>query len=294
MTSHYFVRLKYCFSLEWTIPGPMFGTELHHCIASGLLERVKQLVNGGANINMIDDGHTALMLACACGRNSGDTSIVEYLVGKGANVAIKNVEGMTAVLCSAARSVDLVKYLIEHGGSLTDRCSKGRTLLHYAVRRGSLPMVKYLLSSEGGANISEIDGDGCTALLLAEEPMMVKWLLEYGGADITDVDNMGRSVWGCPSFPSFTLYRTESSEMFRTMVLHEEPPAWLLEELPGSFKRIAEDGERLRARLPAHLAQRRIFVDSHCCHLLSPLLDLVHGYAELTTDELWATKLHKK
>jgi hypothetical protein len=57
------------------------------------------------------------------------------------------------------------------------------------------------------------------------------------------------------------------------------------------LQRIVQDGTRLRARLPAYLAQRRALVDAHC-PLLPPLEDLVHGYNEpTTTEELWATGL---
>jgi hypothetical protein len=55
-----------------------------------------------------------------------------------------------------------------------------------------------LLSSEGGASISETDDEGNTALLLATRecyPTIVQWLLEYGDAEITDTDNKGETVW---------------------------------------------------------------------------------------------------
>jgi ankyrin repeat protein len=42
----------------------MNNHELHECAKSGILERVKQLVEGGANIEELDDGgKTALMWA---------------------------------------------------------------------------------------------------------------------------------------------------------------------------------------------------------------------------------------
>jgi hypothetical protein len=46
---------------------------------------------------------------------------------------------------------------------------------------------------------------GKTALLLAARgyciPAIVQWLLEYGGADITDTDNEGTSVWSVLGLP---------------------------------------------------------------------------------------------
>jgi hypothetical protein len=79
--------------------------------------------------------------------------------------------------------------------------------------------------------------------------------------------------------------------MLRVMVLHGGPSESLTTKLPPPFQRIVQDGARLRARLPAYLAQRRALLDAHC-PLLPPLRDLVHGYDEpTTTDELWATGL---
>jgi hypothetical protein len=54
---------------------------------------------------------------------------------------------------------------------------------------------------------------------------------------------------------------------------------------------VVEEGARLRAALPAYLAQRRALLDVHC-PLLPPLRTMVYGYEEpTTTDEVWATGL---
>jgi hypothetical protein len=54
---------------------------------------------------------------------------------------------------------------------------------------------------------------------------------------------------------------------------------------------VVQEGARVRARLPAYLAQRRALLDAHC-PLIAPLQDLVHGYEmPPTTDELWPTGL---
>jgi hypothetical protein len=79
--------------------------------------------------------------------------------------------------------------------------------------------------------------------------------------------------------------------MLRVMLLHGGPPDSLTAELAPPFQRIVQDGARLRARLPAYLAQRRALLGANC-PLLPPLHDLVHGYEmPTTTDELWATGL---
>jgi hypothetical protein len=80
--------------------------------------------------------------------------------------------------------------------------------------------------------------------------------------------------------------------MLCVMVLYGGPPESLAQDLVPPFQQIVQDGARLRARLPAYLAQRRALLDAHC-PLLPPLLNLVaHGYEEpTTTGELWATGL---
>jgi hypothetical protein len=52
------------------------------------------------------------------------------------------------------------------------------------------------------------------------------------------------------------------------------------------------EGARLKAALPAYLAQRRALLDPHC-PLIAPLRDLVRGYdpERTTTEVLWATGL---
>jgi hypothetical protein len=174
-----------------------------------------------------------------------------------------------------------------------------------------------LHSSEGGANINEIDDAGNTVLLRAamnHNPKVVQWLLEYGNAQITDSNSVGDSVWteryGLPvmfkrayvksnehRMPTFKgdIVRDEDlvafAAMLRVMVLRGGPPESLTADLFPPFQEIVQDGARLRARLPAYLAERRAILDTHCL-LLPPLQALVHGYEEpTTTDELWATGL---
>jgi hypothetical protein len=138
---------------------------------------------------------------------------------------------------------------------------------------------------------------------------MVQWLLEYGGAQITDTNNAGDSVWTVEWHESLRdlfvyAYRpsvdgecipnenvVELTTMLRVMLLHGRPPECLEIDVAPPFHRIIQDGARLRARLPAYFVWRQALLDAYC-QLLPPLLDLVHGYEKhTTTDELWATGL---
>jgi ankyrin repeat protein len=299
--------------------------ELHRCAKFGDLEGVTELVEGGANMEEFDGtgGITALMRTCPKCRHD----IVVYLVEHGANAAHPDDHGVTAIhLACAHGNLPTAKYLLEHGARITDRDSEGKTALLHAAECESyvdqhlcLELIQYLLSSEGGVSITETDNDGNTALLLAAGidcyPVMVQWLLEYGGAQITETNKYGCTVWtvepyaGLPDFLRCAYVKKKGeyvsiddeyvpkkdivalTAMLRVMVLHGGPPESLVAELAPPLQQIVQEGARLRARLPAYLAQRRALLDAHC-PLLPPLRDLVHGYEEpTTTDELWATGL---
>jgi hypothetical protein len=86
---------------------------------------------------------------------------------------------------------------------------------------------------------------------------------------------------------------TAVTSLLRVMVLRGAPPEDLttLLHISPEHAQVVWDGARLKARLPAYLAQRRALLDAHC-PLIPPLRMLVHGYGEpTTTNELWVTGL---
>lgn len=146
----------------------MSNRQLHDRAAYGDFEGVRRLLEGGADMEETDDeGMTALMRACLAEENG----IAVYLVEHGANIsAHADDDGLTALHCACMAStkkndnLSLVKYLLEHGASNTERCHDGSTVLLCAM---TLDVLQYLLSSEGGASITETDDGGNTALLEA-------------------------------------------------------------------------------------------------------------------------------
>jgi hypothetical protein len=84
----------------------------------------------------------------------------------------------------------------------------------------------------------------------------------------------------------------EMTALLRVMVLKGAPPADLVSQLRPEHAQVVEEGMRLRAALPAYLAQRQALLDAHC-PLIAPLRALVRDYdpEPTTTEELWATGL---
>jgi hypothetical protein len=95
---------------------------------------------------------------------------------------------------------EVQKMLADGEALITDADDYGNTALLCATQEGSrsLPTLKWLLE-EGGARITERNHDCYSALLLAAACgsfTTCQWLLEHGGADIAEVTNAGETVWG--------------------------------------------------------------------------------------------------
>ena len=81
--------------------------------------------------------------------------------------------------------------------------------------------------------------------------------------------------------------------LMRVMQTRRSPPVvtGAANALLTAHVSLVQAAARLRARLPAYLAQRRAVLDAHC-PLLAPLRAIVTRYEEpTTTEELWATGL---
>jgi ankyrin repeat protein len=136
-------------------------SELHRCARFGDLERVKQLVAGGVDVEETErddnNGMTALSLASLYHHYE----IVVYLVEHGADVTHAGGVGKTALhWACGCNNLSSVIHLLEHGATITGTCMEGKTALLHAVYGGHLEVVQYLLSSKGGASISETDDAG--------------------------------------------------------------------------------------------------------------------------------------
>jgi len=88
--------------------------------------------------------------------------IADLLIAHGATVP----RGMLPRACRADVSrneLHRVGVLLGYGADVNDRSREGLTALHYAVRSGKLPLIRFLL--ERGADVNARDPDGLTPLL---------------------------------------------------------------------------------------------------------------------------------
>lgn len=188
-----------------------YGSELNRAVADQDIERVKELISKGENVNGKDsnyDGITPLFLAVEQGNleiaqtllnygakvNARDKSkqtpmmmldddaapeLVEALIGAGATVNVKDNEGDTPLIL-AARSVkaDVLKALIDSGAEVNAANNGGKTALMSAVESGDIEKVRLLILA--GAEVNARDKEGETAWEKTSEDAIEELLVSFG------------------------------------------------------------------------------------------------------------------
>jgi len=167
-------------------------TDLLDAAENGDLNKIKTLIQGGANIEVKGDNEFTPLIYAAY---NGYLDIVKYLVEKGANLEAKGDHGETPLIWASHKdNSDVVKYLIEKGANIEVIDDYGFTSLLWATDSATLVTVKSLV--EQGANIEVKDNDGETPLMVAVflgKIDIVKYLVE-AGANINVKDNNGKTV----------------------------------------------------------------------------------------------------
>lgn len=135
---------------------------LHIAIARGKLDKVKEELDKGANINSLaGDGLSTLQWSIV--RNP---EILEFLLKEGANPNTESFEGATAIMNAVqSNKMEHLKLLIENKADVNKQDKRGFTALHRAAEMGHVEIVKVLL--QNGAR-KELEAEGHTALSLAK------------------------------------------------------------------------------------------------------------------------------
>jgi hypothetical protein len=131
--------------LKSSLDSDMNGnTVLHLAAMEGQLDQVKSLIiEFPYELNRQNNaGETALFLSCA----RGHQQIVDFLLQKGANPNISNLEGACPCHIAAAMGYSqILQLLVGRGAFVNVLDDEGDSPLHYAVRESQLEAVVYLV-----------------------------------------------------------------------------------------------------------------------------------------------------
>ncbi|KAL8944464.1 MAG: hypothetical protein Q9211_000561 [Gyalolechia sp. 1 TL-2023] len=141
--------------------------------------RIQKTIRTYAASKLIDSqdgsGWTPLMIASSL--KEGD-ALVDLLLGKDADVNMKNYNGQTALhLCASKNNLDVARKLLSHKATARVKDKRGQLPLHRAAAVGSVPMVNLLLQNRSPLDATDIagytalhhaisEGHGDTALVL--------------------------------------------------------------------------------------------------------------------------------
>lgn len=168
--------------------GAQDGTELITAIAYQDLDKVKNLVEAGVDINYQEESAGATALILSAMYNFVD--MARYLIEKGADVSIQNRAGQTALMAAAGSSEEMFDLLVANGADMSVKSEDGTSAFTLSItgalsERVGLEIAKKLL--EMGANVDESfnsgAAEGYTCLMMAarnQRPDIVKFLAENG------------------------------------------------------------------------------------------------------------------
>lgn len=165
---------------------------LFYLIRKGDIEKVRQLVENGADLSQTDSGHMPIHVAAHCGRHD----IIKLIVEHGCNVDAKTVTKLQITplhLASYFGHLKVAQTLVELGANVEARNPNGWTPLRMAASEGHAEIVEFLLNS--GANCNSQCNEGVSPLHAAVNlgrKAAAKVLLRKG-ADVTCKEASGRT-----------------------------------------------------------------------------------------------------
>ena len=179
-----------------------YDTPLHHTTD---FDTVVWLVDAGASGSAPNDsGDTALHYAVDHGTES--IRVVEFLLARGADVNVKNINGFTPL--HLALNLDMVRFLLDSGSYVNAQTNNGDTILHRMICGDEdLELISLVLAS--GADVNAKNITGCTPLYFAKDIPMFSILLDAGACVNAQANNgntvLHRVVYGKEDFILFDL-----------------------------------------------------------------------------------------
>jgi ankyrin repeat protein len=149
--------------------------DLVQAAGEGDIEKVKQLVSAGADVNMVDQKGFSSLFQAAMNRKE---KVVAFLLSKEADPNIASSRGFTPLHGACERGyLNVAKILLNSGANVNAKHEYGWTPLHAAAYYGHLDLVKFLVGK--GADIAAQERTGWNSVTAAKQgkhPQVVDFL----------------------------------------------------------------------------------------------------------------------
>jgi ankyrin repeat protein len=173
--------------------GPEFEGALAIAVSNEDVEKVKQLISRGENVNRKEeDGTTPIFVAV----ENGDLNMVQLLLDAGAKINARNKERETPIMrIDDDATPALVELLVRYGAKVNQLTKSGETALMRSARNAEPEVVKSLV--DAGADLDVQNEEGMTALMFAADEDNVEnaRVLVLAGANVNLKDKDGESAW---------------------------------------------------------------------------------------------------
>ena len=210
-----------------------FDAPLFYAVKNNDLNSVRKYLSNNANPDVSDRlGQSALMWACWNGNKSIVTDLFEYKssyfqkpkhkIPLSADYNAESAFSYTALMCAVhTGDVDIFNFLLSKKANTNSTDKNAETLLHKAIKSGSVEMMKKIISlasdSSSGINIDGQNKNGLTALhyaVLLKQTEFVTLLLEAGAnPNIPSDDSL---------YPLFSSINCKSYLIFSALLQNED------------------------------------------------------------------------
>jgi cytohesin len=173
------------------------------------------LLSSGAGVNLASNGMLPIHFAAL----TGQKSLVQQLLDKGADVNAKGVEGVTPLYLAAKKDcADVAALLIDRGAALNATTRSGYTPLHIAASEGNARTAQVLL--EHGADAEIKDHGGATPLSWACKGMMARYTLESTSPASEQLRKKAGDAWMAQTRKSLEFSKGQHAEVALLLVRH--------------------------------------------------------------------------
>lgn len=166
------------------------------------LEKVRELIESGVDVNMRQEISRSSPLMVACAREGTD-EIIRFLLESGAKVRVKDRKGYTPLIWASENSLEAVNMLLARGADASAAAEDGmtpfiRSIFGIITGDVTTEVCDTLLAHGAEINSSLTGGNtgGMTALLFAankEMPGLVAYLISKG-AEVNHRDDRGETA----------------------------------------------------------------------------------------------------